>query len=134
MSGDLTLDDLAGGGDDSGGSSGGSGGKSGSDGDGGESFTELLKFLDERGYLGPLMFGDTNANGGDAPAPEANADLESASDGDLALNAANIERFGKMVQGQFGDVPLSRVISFAENNPDRVNEAIRQMGEQDGGD
>ena len=117
---DLTLEDLASGGSDSGaGDSGGSDGSS-------ESFLDLVQYLDESGYLGPIMFGK-DALGDDSGGIDMDDDPETTETGELTLNAENIARFGSEVVDNIGDVPLSRVVQFAENNPDRINAAVEDL-------
>jgi len=78
--------------------------------------------MDDRGYLGPLMFGTNDSNDGGEPAPVATSD-----DGEITLTAASVAALGKRVQSEVGDVPISKIVQFAEAQPDRVNAVIGEL-------
>ena len=93
----------------------------------GESLMDLIEFMDSKGYLQPLMFGMDNNDTTDSAEP-ATDNAPAASSGDsVPLNATNIERLAARIQSQVGDVPISRIESFAENNPEKVNALIAQL-------
>lgn len=116
---DLTLEDLAGaatGGDepdtdDAGAASG-------------ESLLELVEFMDERGYLKPLMFG-IDAGGDDGePIDRENT----AGQTEVELNAETIAALAdRIVESRVGDVPISRIGEFAQSNPEKVNQIIENL-------
>jgi len=115
---DLTLEDLAasgGGSDDSGGSS------SSSDESGGEWLVSLFDKLDERGYLDAYM-----AQQLDVDVPTEVEASGGGGDGDGSLEAGDVAQFGKHVIDEVGDVPISKVVRFAETNPETVNQLIGQ--------
>jgi len=120
MSKDLSLEDLAGTAADKATDS------SNDTAESGESLMELVQFMDERGYLQPLMFGlDNNETTEPATDNPANAP---ATDGDsVPLTAANIAKLSDRIQGQVGDVPISKIGQFAESNPEKVNALISQL-------
>lgn len=93
---------------------------------GGEWINELIDTLDSRGYLDPLIqhslgMEDMNPSTGAAPAEPAETD-----GGSVALDAADVAQFGKMVIDSVGDVPMSKVVEFSESNPEQVNQLIEQ--------
>jgi hypothetical protein len=120
---DVTLEDLA----------SGSGGDAAKDAaketaESGESLMELVEFMDERGYLQPLMFGMDNNDTTDPVEPDTNAPATSDGDG-VPLTAANIERLAGVIQERVGDVPISKIQSFASSNPEKVNALIANLEE-----
>lgn len=128
---DLTLEDLAGGGSDAAGEAAKAAAEETAE--SGESLMELVDFLDERGYLKPLMFGIDDTTATDAPATND----APAADGDttgVELNAGNVTRLADTIQERVGDVPISRIGEFAAENPERVNDLIKQIPESGGGD
>lgn len=119
---DLSLEDLAGGGD------GGEAAEAAAEAatetaESGESLLDLFEFMDDRGYLGPLMFGTNNNDaGGDAQQPVTTTD-----DGDLTLTASSVAALARRVEAEVGDVPISKIAQFAEAQPDRVNAVIAEL-------
>jgi len=115
---DLTLEDLAGaaaGGDDDGDDDGGAAS--------GESLLELVEFMDERGYLKPLMFGIDNGGGDETIDAEATTGTT-----DVELNADTIAALAdRIVESRVGDVPISRIGEFAQQNPEQVNKIIENL-------
>jgi len=115
---DLTLEDLAGaatGGDEP--DTGDAGAASG------ESLLELVEFMDERGYLKPLMFGIDAGDDGE-PIDRENT----AGQTEVELNAETIAALAdRIVESRVGDVPISRIGEFAQSNPDKVNQIIENL-------
>lgn len=115
---DLTLEDLAG-------AATGGGGEDADGGDGaasGESLLDLVEFMDERGYLKPLMFGIDAGEG--EPIDRENT----AGQTEVELNAETIAALAdRIVESRVGDVPISRIGEFAESNPDKVNQIIESL-------
>ena len=97
---------------------------------GGESTAEwmfkLVDNLEERGYLGPLLFGPDGMKElqGSAPAP-AGEDVEAAGGG-TEINAESIADIGKEVIDHVGDRKLSEVVTMCEQRPQQVNMLINQ--------
>lgn len=123
---DLTLDDLASpstndDGDDV---------EATNDGDsgGGEWIDRLMNRLDERGYLDAIIAQQFDVNMNDNAVDPGNDN--SSTDTEDGLSAANVAQFGKIVIDNVGDIPMSQVVQYAENNPDVVDQLInRAMGE-----
>lgn len=108
-------------------------------GGGGDSFLKALQFVDDRVGLDRLaaaqgilpqeeLDGGQAAQGaGDVPAAPDGGDAPATTDGgEPTLNAENIAQFGKVLLDARGDVSISQVVMFAENNPERVNQAISE--------
>jgi len=105
----------------------------------GGSMLDAMRFLEDRGYLKQILaasdmggqIGETNA---DAQAIDTmeNTDTPTDSGDNVELDAQTISQFGRLVIDEFGDVPVSQVVKFADSNPDQLNQAIHdQLG--DGG-
>lgn len=100
------------------------------DGDGGAWVKELFDRLDERGYLDAMIAQqfDLDPDAGVEASPDGGA--EGAAD----LGADEIARFGKLVIDNVGDVPVSTVVQYAEENPDTVDALVsRALGDDGGG-
>lgn len=96
----------------------------------GEWAMEIFDRLDDRGLLEPMLFG-----------PDSNISKQEPSDqggdgeqgGGVDLDADAIADVGKTVIDTMGDVRISEVVKFAENNPEQVNQLIEQkMGAENG--
>lgn len=125
---DITLEDLA----DSGeAAAGGDGGETVAE--SGESLLDMVEFLDERGYLGPLMFSDGAPTTDAQPTTDATPATDAGDGAGVELNAANISALAEQVQAKVGDVPISKIGEFAEQNPERVNALVNQIGDDAGG-
>lgn len=119
---DISLEDLA----------GGSGGEAAAEAaaeaaeetaESGESLLDLFEFMDDRGYLEPLMFGMNGGNDeGGEPAPVNTTDA-----GEVTLTASSVAALARRVESEVGDVPISKVAAFAEQQPDRVNAVIDEL-------
>lgn len=120
---DLTLEDLA----NSGGSEAAEAAADAAaeSAESGESLMELVEFMDERGYLQPLMFGLDN-NDKSEPVEPSTENAPADADG-TQLTAANIERLAARIQDEVGDVPISKIEAFASAQPDKVNALISQL-------
>lgn len=120
---DLSLEDLAGGGDAAEAAADAAADAVDDEAESGESLLELVEFMDERGYLEPLMFGiDNTDNDGGEPAP-----VNTTDDGDVALTASSVAALARRVEDEVGDVPISKIAAFAERQPDRVNAVIDEL-------
>jgi hypothetical protein len=98
---------------------------------GGEWVREVFDRLDERGYLDALMAQQLDLDPG-AAGVEATPD--GGGEGAADLGAEEIARFGKLVIDNVGDVPVSTVVQYAENNPDTVDALVtRALGDDGGG-
>lgn len=117
---DLSLEDLAGGGD--GGAAEAAAEAVEEEAESGESLLELFEFMDDRGYLEPLMFGMNGGDDGDEPAP-----VNTTADGEVTLTASSVAALARRVESEVGDVPISKVAKFAEAQPDRVNAVIDEL-------
>ena len=131
---DLSLSDLAGG------STPTDEGDAGEDtAESGESLMELIEFMDDRGYLGPIVFGsndDTHrTNRDDIRRSESHDDTDDSGDdgtvpdpGDpIPLTADTIVALSQRIQSEVGDVPISKIEAYAEHNPEEVNSLIQQL-------
>lgn len=129
---DITLEDLAGSADDAADAADAAETAAES----GESLLDMVEFLDERGYLGPLMFGDDTPTTDAQPTTDATPAADAGDGAGVELNAANISALAEEIQAKVGDVPISRIGQFAEDNPERVNALVNQIdgGGGDGGD
>jgi hypothetical protein len=125
MSNDLTLDDLAGGAGEAADAADQATNAAEQAADSGESLMELIEFVDDRGYLEPLLFG-TDALSGDTQT-DATMNTDTDTDTDVELSAKNIAALSERIINQVGDVPLSKVAQFAEQNPDKVNGIIADI-------
>jgi len=123
MTNDLTLDDLAGGAGEAAEAADQAADAAEQAADSGESLMELIEFVDDRGYLEPLLFG-TDALSGDT---QTDATMNTDTDTDVELSAQNIAALSERIINQVGDVPLSKVAQFAEQNPDKVNGIIADL-------
>lgn len=127
---DITLEDLAGSADDAADAADSAEAVAES----GESLLDMVEFLDERGYLGPLMFGNDAPTTDAQPTTDATPAAEGGGGGaGVELNAANISALAEEIQAKVGDVPISRIGQFAEDNPERVNSLVNQIGDDAGG-
>lgn len=111
-----------------------------------EWFMELVDRMDQKGYLGPMLFGPEGMEqmGGSAPeqAPaEATAATGGGSSGDMDLSAESIAEFGPLVIDKLGDRKISEIVQLCRKHPDRVNQLIEnelggdtepETGEDDG--
>lgn len=122
---DLSLEDLAGS------SAGGDAAKEAAKetAESGESLMELVEFMDERGYLQPLMFGFDNNDTTETTPEPATENAPATSGNGTELTAENIERLASVIQERVGDVPISKIGAFASNNPEKVNALISQLDE-----
>lgn len=94
--------------------------------DTGEWLVEIFDRLDERGLVEPVLFGpDSNINQTPSAEPP-----EQDGDG-VDLDADAIADIGKTVIDTMGDVPISEVVKYAEQNPEQVNQLIEQKLEAD---
>ena len=118
---DLSLEDLAGGGD-AGGAAEAAAEAAEETAESGESLLDLFEFMDERGYLQPLMFGTNGGDDGGESAP-----VQTTDDGDVTLTASSVAALARRVEDEVGDVPISKVAAFAERQPDRVNAVIAEL-------
>jgi hypothetical protein len=118
---DLSLEDLAGGGD-AGGAAEAAAEAAEETAESGESLLDLFEFMDERGYLQPLMFGTNGGDDGGEPAP-----VQTTDGGDVTLTASSVAALARRVEEEVGDVPISKVAAFAERQPDRVNAVIAEL-------
>jgi len=120
---DLSLEDLAG-------SAGETAESASETAESGESLMELVEFMDERGYLEPLMFG-LNNDETETETVEPSTENAPSTDGEgVPLTAGNIERLAATIQQRVGDVPISRIESFAAENPEKVNSLIAQLEDE----
>lgn len=106
---------------------------------GGESTSEwifkLVDRMEERGYLGPLLFGPDGMKEleGSAPAPAGDGAAVEAAGGGTEISAEAIADIGKEVIDHVGDRKLSEVVTMCEQRPEQVNMLIQQkLGEDDG--
>lgn len=118
MSTDLTLADLAA--DDS--SDSGSGGSD----DTGEWLGDLIDRLDERGYLDALITRQLDLDSQPMTDDTADGEVPAGENGGGDVDAEAVAQFGKMVIDQVGDVPMSTVVQYAENNPEVVDNLIQE--------
>ena len=118
---DLTLDDLAA--PDEGNDGSTDTETTDDSGDGGEWVGRLFDRLDERGYLDAII-----AQQFDVPMnDESNIDPDDSTDSENdSLDAGDVAQFGKLVIDNVGDVPMSQVVKYAENNPDVVDRLINK--------
>lgn len=99
---------------------------------GGESTAEwmfkLVDRMEERGYLGPLLFGPDGMKEleGSAPEPAGGGPVE-AGGGGKEIDADAIATIGKEVIDQVGDRKLSEVVVMCEQKPTMVNQLIDQQ-------
>jgi hypothetical protein len=103
------------------------------DGDsGGSDLVELFEFVDDKVGLERMFMQSADLGGGDGSAPAevpartdgAGAEGDAGGAGGPELNADNVAQLGKLVIDEFGDVPVSKVVKFAEANPSELNAAI----------
>jgi hypothetical protein len=102
---------------------------------GGSDLVELFEFVDERVGLERMLMsqmdmGDLPEGAGDGAGdgvPTDGARTDGGGSGGADLSAESIAQFGKLVIDEFGDVPVSKVVKFAESNPEQVNEAISEQ-------
>lgn len=94
---------------------------------------KLVDRMEERGYLGPLLFGPEGVKEmqGSAPAPAGEGNAE-ATGGGTEISAETIADIGKEVIDHVGDRKLSEVVAMCEQRPQQVNMLIDQkLGEDD---
>lgn len=97
----------------------------------GESFKELLEFLDDRIGLDKLMFG---INDDTAGGMATDAEVTATDSGEVVLSADSIAALAEELdEAGYGDVTISRVGQFAQAQPERINQVIAGLGD-DGGD
>lgn len=121
---DLSLEDLASGGKKAKDAAAAAEAATETTAESGESFTELLEFMDEKVGLERLMFGINN----DTTTTESTTTEISANDeGDVPLSAETIAAFGEQIQAQYGDVPISKIVMIAQSKPDAVDDAIADL-------
>lgn len=96
---------------------------------------KLVDNLEQRGYLGPLLFGPDGVKEleGSAPAPADTATNE-ATGGGTDISAEAIADIGKEVIDHVGDRKLSEVVTMCEERPEQVNMLIDQKLGNDGGE
>lgn len=83
----------------------------------GEWLLEFTERLDDKGLLEPLLFGPPEENGAEAAAePSRSSSPE--------IDAETVANIGKKVIDSMGDVPISQVVIYAEQNPEEVNQLI----------
>lgn len=92
-------------------------------GDTGEWLVELAEKLDDRNLLEPLLFGPDNTPIAGESEPQTQSSTPD-------IDAEMIADIGKKVIDTMGDVKISQVVVYAEENPDEVNQLIeRQLQE-----
>lgn len=89
---------------------------------------KLFDKLDEKGVVdayieSQLGLGDVDMSNNDKPSIEGDSDGES---GGIDLGAGDIAHFGKLVIDNVGDVSMSTVVQYAENNPEMVDKLIQK--------
>jgi len=111
---DITLDDLA---------ADQAAEQDDDDGDSAEGVARFLdkwaERLDEKGMLDAFL-----AKQMDMDATDINTD-DGGEQGD-ELDADAVATFGKLVIDNVGDVPMSKVVKYAESNPQMVNQMIKR--------
>lgn len=91
----------------------------------GEFLLEVYERLDEKGLVEPILFGpDSNISQRDAEPVEQGG---GEGDDDPDLDAEVIADAGKTVIDTLGDVRVSELVKYAENNPEQVNQLIDQQ-------
>lgn len=97
----------------------------------GENLLEVVKYLDQRGHLGPLLYGPGNAPG-NAPREvtsdgggDAQALPSGGGGGDMDMNAivSGLKTLGD-VEGY--DMTLRELIQLIEGNPEQARQLIQQ--------
>lgn len=102
----------------------------GDDSGGNEGLSRIADYMIENGYLDAMMAEQFGANMTQQPSnPGGGGDSSDDSGGDLDSEA--VAKFGKQVIDQVGDVPMSTVVQFAENNPEQVDALIEQVVENE---
>ena len=88
---------------------------------------KLVDNLEQRGYLGPLLFGPDGVKElqGAAPAP-AGEQAAAPAGGGTEIDAESIASIGKEVIDHVGDRKLSEVVAMCEQRPEQVNMLIDQ--------
>jgi len=91
-------------------------------------FMELVDRMDQKGYLGPMLFGPEGMDqmGGSAPqqAPAETAATGGGSSDGMDLSAESIAEFGPLVIDKLGDRKISEIVQLCRSHPDRVNQLI----------
>lgn len=96
---------------------------------GGEWIGRLMDRLDERGYLDAIIAQQFDVDMTDS---NQNVDPTGSTDGENnTLDASSVAQFGKLVIDNVGDVSMSKVVQYAESNPQVVNQLISEaMGDK----
>lgn len=93
----------------------------------GEWLLEFTERLDDKGLLEPLLFGPENAGQSNGEVPAGRPDQ---GEGPPEINAETVASIGKKVIDTMGDVKISQVVIYAEENPEQVNRLIEQELEE----
>lgn len=98
---------------------------------GGEWISDLVDKLDDRGYLDPLIQHSLGVDGSPTTGASNVEPVETDGGGESSgISAGDVSKFGTMVIDSVGDVPMSQVVKFAEDNPEQVNQLIEQAMEK----
>lgn len=119
MSREITLDDLA-----SGGQEAAEQAAAAADGDGGEWVLDLYERLQDDGMLQAILFGpdalpEADVEAGDVPAPG-----EQGGGGSVDIDAHVIADALEDVQATVGDLRVSQLVSLTRENPDLVDDLL----------
>ena len=126
---DLTLDDLANGTTDDGSEPETT--DDGSDESTAEWANTLVERLDEKGVIDAVIAQQMGVDMNDTNRTPTDSSTDTDTEADVAgLDAGDVAQFGKLVIDNAGDVSMSKVVEYAENQPELVNRLIQQATEE----